>query len=513
MTRQIIIILDFGSQYTQLIARRVRENKVFSKIVPYNTPAAEIAAMLPKGLIFSGGPASVTSKKSPYPDKGIFKLGLPILGICYGMQVITEMLKGRVKHTKKREFGKTELFIDDNRDLFSRLPGNLTCWASHGDFVTKPPPGFHISAHTLNAPIAAIANRRSKIYAVQFHPEVTHTEKGTQILSNFLFKVCGCLGRWNMHSFIKETIENTKKIIAKDKVILGLSGGVDSAVVALLIHKAIGRNLRCIFINNGLLRAGESEQVKEVFRTTFHLNLGYVDRSKRFLTRLKGVTDPEEKRKIIGDEFIKVFEEEAHKIKKVKYLAQGTLYPDVIESMSPVGSPSARIKSHHNVGGLPAHMKLKLIEPLRDLFKDEVRQIARELALPDNIIHRQPFPGPGLAIRIITDITTERLDLLREVDRRVLEEIKNAGLYESVWQSFAVLLPIKSVGVMGDERTYENVVALRCVSSFDGMTADWVKLPYELLEKISNRIINEVKGVNRVVYDISSKPPATIEWE
>ncbi|OGX15845.1 MAG: glutamine-hydrolyzing GMP synthase [Omnitrophica WOR_2 bacterium RBG_13_41_10] len=513
MTRQIIIILDFGSQYTQLIARRVRENKVFSKIIPFNTPAEEIAAMSPKGLILSGGPASVTSKKSPYPDKGIFKLGLPILGICYGMQVITETLKGRVKHTKKREFGKTELFIDDNRDLFNHLPGNLTCWASHGDFVTKLPPGFHTSAHTLNTPIAAISNRRSKIYAVQFHPEVTHTEKGNQILSNFLFKVCGCLGRWNMRSFIKETIENTKKIIAKDKVVLGLSGGVDSAVAALLIHKAIGRNLRCIFINNGLLRAGESEQVKEVFRTAFHLNLGYVDRSKRFLMRLRGVTDPEEKRKIIGDEFIKVFEEEAHKIKKVKYLAQGTLYPDVIESMSPIGSPSARIKSHHNVGGLPAHMKLKLIEPLRDLFKDEVRLIARELNLPDNVIFRQPFPGPGLAIRIVGEVTCERLDLLREVDKRVLEEIRNAGLYEGVWQSFAVLLPIKSVGVMGDERTYENVAALRCVLSVDGMTADWVKLPYEVLEKISNRIINEVKGVNRVVYDISSKPPATIEWE
>jgi len=515
MTQQTILILDFGSQYTQLIARRVRENKVFSKIIPYNTPAKEIAKLTPKGLILSGGPASVIEKKSPHPDKGIFKLGVPILGICYGMQVITERLGGRVKHTKEREYGKAELFIDDNRDLFSHLPGNFTCWASHGDYVTKIPPGFTVSAHTLNTPNAAIANKKRKIYGVQFHPEVTHTEKGSQIISNFLFKICGCLGRWTMQSFIKESIENIKKTVGKkDKVVLGLSGGVDSSVVALLIHRSIGRNLRCIFIDNGLLRKDEPQQVKKVFRNMYHLNLDYVDRSKRFLIRLKGVTDPEEKRKIIGDEFVKVFEEEAAKVKKgVKYLAQGTLYPDVIESISATGAPSSRIKSHHNVGGLPAHMKLKLIEPLRELFKDEVRQIAKELNLPDQIIYRQPFPGPGLAIRIIGEITPQRLELLREVDRRVIEEIRNANLYEQVWQSFAILLPIKSVGVMGDERTYENVVCLRCVSSLDGMTADWAKLPYEVLEKISNRIINEVKGVNRVVYDISSKPPATIEWE
>jgi len=513
MTRQTIVILDFGSQYTQLIARRIRESRVFSRIVPYNTPAGEIAEMAPKGLILSGSPASVVTKKSPYPDKKIFKLGVPILGICYGMQVITEMLGGRVKHTAKREYGKVELFIDDNRDLFNHLPGNLTCWASHGDFVKKLPPGFHISAHTLNTPVAAIANRRSKIFAVQFHPEVTHTEKGNQILNNFLFKICGCLGRWTMQSFIKEAIESIKKTVGRDKVVLGLSGGVDSSVAALLIHKAIRRNLRCIFIDNGLLRKDEPQQIKKVFRNGFHLNLCYVDRSRRFLSRLKGITDPEAKRKIIGDEFVKIFEEEADKVKKVKFLAQGTLYPDVIESMSPIGAPSSRIKSHHNVGGLPEHMKLKLIEPLRDLFKDEVRQIAKELGLPETVIYRQPFPGPGLAIRIIDEINPQRLNVLREVDRRVIEEIRNAGLYEQIWQSFAILLPIKSVGVMGDERTYENVVALRCVSSLDGMTADWVKLPYEVLEKIANRIINEVKGVNRVVYDISSKPPATIEWE
>lgn len=513
MLRQTILILDFGSQYTQLIARRVRENKVFSRIIPYNTPANEIALMNPKGLILSGGPASVVNKKSPYPDKGIFKLGIPILGICYGMQVISEMLGGRVKHTRSREYGKVELFIDDNRDLFSHLPGNFTCWASHGDFVTKMPQGFHTSAHTTNTPIAAISNPKRKIFAVQFHPEVTHTEKGNQILSNFLFKVCGCLSRWTMQSFIKEAIVNIQKTVGKDKVVLGLSGGVDSSVAALLLHKAIGKNSRCIFINNGLLRKDEPEQVKKVFRDIYHLNLGYVDRSKKFLARLKGVTDPEEKRKIIGDEFIKTFEEEADKIKGVKYLAQGTLYPDVIESISPTGAPSRKIKSHHNVGGLPAHMKLKLIEPLREIFKDEVRAIGRELFLPDTIIQRQPFPGPGLAIRIIGEVTEERLEILREVDRRVIDEIRAANLYETIWQSFAILLPIKSVGIMGDKRTYENVVALRCVCSMDGMTADWVRLPYELMEKISNRIINEVKGVNRVVYDISSKPPATIEWE
>ena len=513
MTRHTVIILDFGSQYTQLVARRVRESRVYSKILPFNTPAKEIASLAPKGLILSGGPASVSDKKSPHPDKGIFKLGIPILGICYGIQAITEMLGGKVKHTSKREFGKTELFIDDNSDLFRHLPGNLTCWASHGDFIKKLPPGFRVTAHTMNAPIAAIANRRTKVYGVQFHPEVTHTEKGNQILSNFLFKICGCLGRWTMQSFIKESIENIKKTVGRDKVVLGLSGGVDSSVAALLLHKAIGRRSRCIFIDNGLLRKDEPEQVKNIFRNIFHLNLDYVDRSKRFLKRLEAIVDPEEKRKIIGDEFVKVFEEEAKKVKGVKFLVQGTLYPDVIESLSPTGAPSSRIKSHHNVGGLPAQMKLKLIEPLRELFKDEVRNIGRELNLPESIINRQPFPGPGLAIRIIGEVTQERLNLLREVDRRVIEEIRSAGLYEQVWQSFAILLPIKSVGVMGDQRTYENVVALRCVSSFDGMTADWVKLPYEVLEKIAQRVINEVKGVNRVVYDISSKPPATIEWE
>jgi GMP synthase (glutamine-hydrolysing) len=514
MTKQMVLILDFGSQYTQLIARRVRENRVFSKIVPYNISAKEIEALAPKGLILSGGPASVSGKKSPVPDKKIFKLSIPILGICYGMQVIAEMLGGRVKHTRSREFGKVELFIDDNTNVFSHLPGNFTCWASHGDYITKVPPGFCVIAHTLNAPITAFGHKKKKIYGLQFHPEVTHTERGNQLLGNFLFKVCGCLGRWTTHSLIKETINNIKTTLGKkDKVVLGLSGGVDSATAALLIHKAIGKRLRCIFINNGLMRKDEPLQIKRIFRNMLHLNLGFAEKSKRFLTRLKGVSDPEQKRKIIGEEFVRVFEEEAKKVKGIKYLAQGTLYPDVIESVSPKGAPSSCIKTHHNVGGLPSRMKLKLLEPLRELFKDEVRQIAKELGLPEEIVLRQPFPGPGLAIRIIGEITNERLELLRQVDEIVLEEIKKAGLYEEIWQSFAIILPIKSVGVMGDERTYENVVALRCVNSIDGMTADWVKLPHEILGKIANRIINSVKGVNRVVYDISSKPPATIEWE
>jgi GMP synthase (glutamine-hydrolysing) len=513
MGRETVLILDFGSQYTQLIARRVRESKVFSRIVPFNTSIQQIIESAPKGIILSGGPASVVDKKSPLPDKKIFTLGIPVLGICYGMQLIAEMLAGKTRHTREREFGKAELFVDDNRDLLSNLPGNFSCWASHGDYVTKLPPGFHISAHTLNSPIAAISNRSKKIYGVQFHPEVTHTEKGNQILSNFLFKICGCSGRWTMASFVKESIDTIKKTVGKNKVVLGLSGGVDSSVAALLLHKALGKNVRCIFIDNGLLREDEPAQIKKVFRNMYHLNLDYVDRSKQFLTRLKGVIDPEEKRKIIGREFIKVFEEEADKFKGVKFLAQGTLYPDVIESISPTGAPSSRIKSHHNVGGLPEHMKLKLVEPLRDLFKDEVRQIGRVLELPEAILYRQPFPGPGLAIRIIGEVTEPSLKILREVDSRVIDEIRKANLYNQIWQSFAVLLPIKSVGVMGDERTYENTIVLRCVTSIDGMTADWAKIPYEVMERISNRVINEVKGVNRVVYDITSKPPATIEWE
>ncbi len=513
MKRQTILILDFGSQYTQLIARRVRENKVFSRIVPYNIDPKEIEASSVKGIILSGGPASVYEKKQPLPNKKIFKLEIPILGICYGMQVIAKELGGRVKYAKVREYGKTEVFIDDIQNIFSHLPGNITAWMSHGDYVSKVPAGFTISAHTLNTPVAAISASRKKIYGLQFHPEVIHTPKGNQIISNFLFKVCGCHPSWTVQSFIKEAVENIKKTVNKKKVILGLSGGVDSSVCALLVHRAVGRNLRCVFIDNGLLRRDEPQQVKKTFKSIFRVNLRYINKEKRFLERLKSVTDPEEKRKLIGDEFIKVFEDEARKFKGVEFLAQGTLYPDVIESQSATGSPSKCIKSHHNVGGLPLHMKLKLIEPLRELFKDEVRAIAEELGLPPEIIWRQPFPGPGLAIRILGEVNPERLGILKEVDRRLIEEIKKANLNGQIWQSFAVLLPIKTVGVMGDKRTYENVVAIRCVESQDGMTADWVKLPYDLLERISSRIINEVKGVNRVVYDISSKPPATIEWE
>lgn len=514
MNKNTVLILDFGSQYTQLIARRIRESKVYSKIVPYDISVQEIKALSPKGLILSGGPASVCDKKSPKLDNKIFKLNIPILGICYGMQLIAQMFGGKVKQTKVREFGRAELFIDDHKDLFTNLPGNLTCWMSHGDYISKLPNGFLILAHTLNIPIAAFVNKHRKIFGVQFHPEVAHTSKGEEVLSNFLYRICKCAPGWQMSSFIKETVKRIKEAVGrKGRVVCALSGGVDSSVTAVLVHRAIGKNLRCIFVDNGLLRKDEAEQVKRVFKGNFKMNLDCVDASKRFLSRLKGVTDPEQKRKIIGNEFIKIFEEEAAKIKNVEFLAQGTLYPDVIESVSATGSPSAKIKTHHNVGGLPLKMKLKLIEPLRELFKDEARAIAKGLGLPDSIIYRQPFPGPGLAIRIIGEVTAERLRILREADEIVLSEIIKAKLYDQLWQSFAVLLPIKTVGVMGDERTYENVIALRCVSSTDGMTADWAKIPYEVLEKLSNRIINGIEGVNRVVYDISSKPPATIEWE
>lgn len=511
--KNFILILDFGSQYTQLIARRVREMKVFSQIAPYNISATEIDKLSPKGIIISGGPASVYERSSPELAKNIFKLGIPILGICYGMQIIAESMGGKVKFANEREYGNTELFIDSHKDLFNNLPSNLTCWMSHGDQIKKLPSGFVTIAHTLNTPIAAIANRHKQIFGVQFHPEVEHTQRGNQILNNFIFKICGCFPRWTMKSFIEESIQNIKETVGNKNIVCGLSGGVDSSVTAVLIHKAIRNQLKCIFIDNGLLRKDEPEQVKRTFRSEFHMSLKYVNASKRFLEKLKGVVDPEQKRKIIGHEFIKVFEKEAVGLKKAKFFAQGTLYPDVIESVSATGAPSAVIKSHHNVGGLPKNLKFQLIEPLRDLFKDEVRELGKQLGVPENIIHRQPFPGPGLAIRIIGEVTKERLEVLRNADVIVMDEIKKANLYQAVWQSFAILLPIKTVGVMGDKRSYENVIAFRCVSSKDGMTADWVKLPPELLEKVSNRIINEVKGINRVVYDISSKPPATIEWE
>ncbi len=512
-SRDIILILDFGAQYTQLIARRIRESKVFSQIAPYNISIEEIKAIGPRGIILSGGPQSVYEPKAPLPNAEIFKLGIPILGICYGMQAITYMLGGKVAKAKNREYGKAELFIDGNKDLFTNLSTNLTCWMSHGDEIATPPPGFVRIAHTLNAANAAIANRARKIWGVQFHPEVAHTQRGLQILQNFCYTICGCLPRWTMDRFIDASVKQIKELVGGRKVVLGLSGGVDSSVVALLLQKAIGNKLYCIFVDNGLLRHNEASSVSRTFKGNFKMNLSVIDAQKRFLDRLKGIEDPEEKRKIIGDEFVRVFQDAAKRIKNVDFLAQGTLYPDVIESISVHGGPAAVIKSHHNVGGLPKDMKFKLVEPLRELFKDEVRLIGKHLLMPESILKRQPFPGPGLAIRVIGEVTKERLEIVREADERVLDEVKKAGLYHDLWQSFAVLLPIKTVGVMGDSRTYENVIAIRCVNSVDGMTADWAQLPHELLGKISNRIINEVKGVNRVVYDISSKPPATIEWE
>ena len=511
--KDIILVLDFGSQYTQLITRRIRENKVFSKIVPWNISSQKIEEIRPKGLIFSGGPMSVYDKGAPLPHEGIFKLGIPILGVCYGMQVVTKMLGGKVEASKQREFGRSELFVDSPKDLFANLPANLTCWMSHSDEIKTLPPGFIKLAHTLNANNAAFANRAKKIYGVQFHPEVVHTQRGGQILANFVHSICGCLPRWTMDKFIDAAIGQIRETVGNKKVILGLSGGVDSSVAAMLIHKAIGKRLHCIFVDNGLLRKNEVSSVEKTFKGHFQINLHTINAEKRFLNRLKGISDPEQKRKTIGDEFAKIFTESAKKMKDAAFLAQGTLYPDVIESYSPTGGPSAVIKSHHNVGGLPKNLSLQLLEPLRELFKDEVRVIGKHLGMPESMLKRQPFPGPGLAIRVIGEVTKEQLDVLKEADERVLEEIRKAGLYNSIWQSFAVLLPIKSVGVMGDQRTYENVIAIRCVTSVDGMTADWAQVPYEVLGKMASRIINEVKGVNRVVYDISSKPPATIEWE
>ncbi|MCA9398431.1 MAG: glutamine-hydrolyzing GMP synthase, partial [Candidatus Omnitrophica bacterium] len=492
--KDIIVVLDFGSQYTQLIARRIRENKVYSKIVSYDIKPEEIQELKPKGIILSGGPMSVYDDGAPMPNEEIFKIGLPVLGICYGMQVINHVFGGKVQGSKEREFGRAEFFIDNNKDLFANLPANLTCWMSHSDEIKTLPKGFIKLGHTLNASTAAFANRSKKIYGVQFHPEVVHTQRGDEVLNNFVFSICGCLPRWTMDKFVKNTIAQIKEKVGKKKVVLGLSGGVDSSVAAVLIQQAVGRKLQCIFVDNGLLRKNEVNAVTRAFKGNFKMNLSVVDAEKSFLKRLKDVEDPEEKRKIIGDEFINVFSEKAKKIKNVGFLAQGTLYPDVIESVSPFGGPSAVIKSHHNVGGLPKNLKFELIEPFRELFKDEVRAIGKHLGVPDTILKRQPFPGPGLAIRILGDVTKERLDMLREADERVLEEIKKAGLYNDIWQSFAVLLPVKTVGVMGDARTYENVIAVRCVSSVDGMTADWSQVPYDIMGRISNRIINEVQG-------------------
>lgn len=507
-----ILVLDFGSQYTQLIARRVREGKVYSEIFPFNASIEKIRDFHPKGIILSGGPSSVYEKDAPLPDMQIFQLGIPVLGICYGMQLMAHHFHGKVERALKREYGQAELIIDSDDDLLWGISQRSKVWMSHGDRIENLPEGFSAIGHTDNSPVAVMADRGKKLFALQFHPEVVHTIEGTRILHNFVYTICGCDPVWEMSSFIDWSVADIRAKVKGKKVICALSGGVDSSVVALLVHRAIALNLTCIFVDNGLLRKGEAEKVRKTFEDHFHIQLLYVDARERFLERLKGTTEPEQKRKIIGNEFIAVFEEEAKKIRDAEYLAQGTLYPDVIESVSFKG-PSAVIKSHHNVGGLPEVMKLQLIEPLRELFKDEVRVLGQELGLPEEICWRHPFPGPGLAIRCIGEITRERLDILRESDAIVLEEIKAEGLYRSIWQAFAVILPIKSVGVMGDERTYESVVAIRAVTSLDGMTADWAKIPYEVLGRISSRIINEVKGVNRVVFDITSKPPGTIEWE
>jgi GMP synthase (glutamine-hydrolysing) len=509
-----IVILDFGSQYTQVIARRVRECKVYSTIVRYDMPAMELARLKPKGIILSGGPSSVYAEDAPLPDRGIFKLGLPILGICYGVQVLAHYLGGRVERGQKREYGKGTLTIRDTWcPLLLGLPGTMQVWNSHGDKLTKLPKGFKSVATTENSDYAVIEDRPRRFYGLQFHPEVAHTPRGREIIGSFVHGICRCGRNWTMRNYVQQAVEEIRAQVGREHVILGLSGGVDSSVAAALIHKAIGDQLTCIFVNNGLLRAREAEVVQDVFVRHFHIKLQYEDVARTFLKRLKGVTDPERKRKIIGRTFIEVFEGATRRAGRAEYLAQGTLYPDVIESVPIGGNPAALIKSHHNVGGLPKRMKFKLVEPLKCLFKDEVRQLGLELGLPQEIVYRQPFPGPGLAVRILGEVTATRLSILRNADAIVVEEMKRSAWYYKVWQSFAVLLPVRSVGVMGDERTYDFTVALRVVDSQDGMTADWVKLPYELLEVLSTRIINEVRGVNRVCLDISSKPPATIEWE
>jgi len=509
----MILIIDFGSQYNQLIARRVREHHVYCRIEPPNISTAAIHALNPKGIILSGGPASIYEKNSPKADSAILDLGIPVLGICYGMHFMMAALGGAVHSVGKREYGFAELEVKKQAGLFKGVNKKSTCWMSHGDSIDKLPAGFKIAASTANTKVAAAVHATKKLYAVQYHPEVAHTQIGKKMLSNFLFDVCGCQRSWTMKSFARDSIEEIRQTVGDKKVILGLSGGVDSSVSAMLIHRSIGQKLTCIFVDNGLLRKDEAQKIKVTLKRHLNINIRFVKARLQFLKALTGVTDPEKKRKIIGRIFMQVFEAEARKIKGAEFLAQGTLYPDVIESVSAFGGPTSVIKSHHNVGGLPKKMKLKLIEPLKYLFKDEVRLLGKELGLPPDLIWRQPFPGPGLAIRIIGEITPRRLTILRNVDDLLLEEIKNGGYYRKLWQSFAVLLPIKSVGVMGDQRTYENIVALRAVTSKDAMTADWARLPHKLLGRISNRIINEVKGVNRVVYDISSKPPSTIEWE
>ncbi|HJX13052.1 MAG TPA: glutamine-hydrolyzing GMP synthase [Dehalococcoidales bacterium] len=511
--REAIIVLDFGSQYNMLIARRVRECRVYCELLPHDTPWEKIAHLNPRGFILSGGPASVYAPNAPLAPAYVYESRLPVLGICYGMQVITKQLGGQVMPGTRREYGHAVMHISQvDSPLFAGLPESTPVWMSHGDKIEEMPPDFGTMAYTENSPFAVIGNGKG-IYGLQFHPEVAHTPEGKTILKNFVYKVCGCRGNWTMGNFVNESIARISEQVGGGRVINALSGGVDSSVVATLIHRAIGDQLTCIFVNNGLLRREEAERTLKVFKNNLGMNIIYVDASDRFLDRLKDVTDPEEKRKIIGEEFIRVFEDEANKIGKVDFLAQGTLYPDVIESVSSVSTASAKIKSHHNVGGLPAKMTLKLLEPLRFLFKDEVRLVGKELGLTEEMVWRQPFPGPGLAIRCIGEVTREKLEILRSADFILMNEIKKAKLYRHLWQSFCVLTDVRSVGVMGDYRTYGYLVAIRAVTSDDAMTADWARLPYDLLARISNRIVNEVDGVNRVVYDITSKPPSTIEWE
>jgi GMP synthase (glutamine-hydrolysing) len=513
---QSIVVLDFGAQYSQLIARRIREQNVFSVVLPCTAPLDEIRSYSPAGIILSGGPSSVYDQDAPAADPRVFSLGLPVLGICYGLQLMTHVLGGKVRPADKREYGHATVEILDGSRLFTGLPKLLSVWMSHGDEAMELPQGFRLIGKTPNA-VAAIENPEKKMFAVQFHPEVHHTKLGTEILRNFALEICGARPEWTPQHFVDATITQVRETVGREgRAICALSGGVDSSVAAVLVHRAIGDRLTCVFVNNGVLRKNEFERVQQNLRDKLGLHLVGVDASQRFLARLAGVTDPEKKRRIIGNEFIAIFEEEAEHIQReqghVEFLVQGTLYPDVIESRS-VRGPSQTIKTHHNVGGLPEKMKLRLIEPLKDLFKDEVRKIGRDLGMPEDILQRQPFPGPGLAVRILGEVTPERLALLREADDIVVSEIKRAGLYTRIWQSFAVLLPVMSVGVMGDQRTYAYTCAIRAVHSEDGMTADWVPLPTEVLKTISNRIVNEIKGINRVVYDITSKPPGTIEWE